>query len=76
MPYTFQDLNSGLVKVDFQLNDEQSLRFGGVFYDNDFFANSYFQNVNSKTFTAKYAYKPVDNDLINFRLNGYRNKVA
>ncbi len=76
IPFTFQDLNSGLFKVNFQLNDEQSLRFGGVFYDNDFFANSYFQNVNSETFTAKYAYKPVDNDLIDFRLNGYRNKVV
>ena len=76
IPFTFQDLNSGLFKVNFQLNDEQSLRFGGVFYDNDFFANSYFQNVNSKTFTAKYAYKPVDNDLIDFRLNGYRNDVV
>src|SRR6185312_15913185 len=65
-----------LFKVNFQLNDEQSLRFGGVFYDNDFFANSYFQNVNSETFTAKYAYKPVDNDLIDFRLNGYRNDVV
>ena len=76
IPFTFQDLNSGLFKVNFQLNDEQSLRFGGVFYDNDFFANSYFQNVNSETFTAKYAYKPVDNDLIDFRLNGYRNNVV
>jgi hemoglobin/transferrin/lactoferrin receptor protein len=76
IPFTFQDLNSGLFKVNFQLNDEQSLRFGGVFYDNDFFANSYFQNVNSETFTAKYAYKPIDNDLIDFRLNGYRNNVV
>jgi hemoglobin/transferrin/lactoferrin receptor protein len=76
IPFTFQDLNSGLFKVNFQLNDEQSLRFGGVFYDNDFFANSYFQNVNSETFTAKYAYKPIDNDLIDFRLNGYRNHVV
>ncbi len=32
--------------------------------------------MNSETFTAKYAYKPVDNDLIDFRLNGYRNKVV
>ncbi len=32
-----------MFKVNFQLNEEQSLRFGGVFYNNDFFANSYFQ---------------------------------
>ncbi len=76
IPFTFQDLNSGLFKINFQINEEQSLRFGGVFYDNDFFANSYFQNVNSETFTAKYAYKPTDNDLIDFRLNGYRNNVV
>ena len=43
VPFTFQDLYSGLFKANFQLNEEKSLRFGGVFYDNDFFANSYFQ---------------------------------
>ncbi|MDP1910076.1 MAG: TonB-dependent receptor, partial [Hyphomicrobium sp.] len=76
VPLTFQDLESGLFKVNFQLDEEQSLRFGGVFYNNDFFANSYFQNVASNTFTVKYAYKPIANDLIDFRLNGYRNEVT
>ena len=36
----------------------------------------YFQNVNVETYTAKYTYKPVDNELVNFRLNGYRNDVT
>jgi hemoglobin/transferrin/lactoferrin receptor protein len=75
VPLTFQDLYSGLFKANFQINEENSLRFGGVFYNNEFFANSYYQNVISNTFTAKYAYKPIDNDLIDFRLNGYRNEV-
>lgn len=76
VPGTFEDLDSGLFKANFQFNEEHSLRFGGVFYNNDFFANSYFQNVISNTFTAKYAYKPIDNDLVDFRLNGYRNNLT
>jgi hemoglobin/transferrin/lactoferrin receptor protein len=76
VPYTFQEPTSGLVKADFKLNEEQSIKFGGVFYDNDFLANSYFQHLKSNTFTAKYAYNPLDNDLINFSLNGYRNEVT
>jgi hemoglobin/transferrin/lactoferrin receptor protein len=76
VPLTFQDLYSGLFKANFQINEENSLRFGGVFYNNDFFANSFYQQVISNTFTAKYAYKPVDNDLIDFKLNGYRNEVT
>jgi hemoglobin/transferrin/lactoferrin receptor protein len=76
VPFTFQDLGSGLFKVNFNINEENSLRFGGVYYDNDFFANSYFQNVNVETYTAKYHYKPIDNDLIDFRLNGYRNDLT
>jgi len=75
VPLTFQDLYSGLFKANFQLNEEHSLRFGGVFYNNDFFANSYYQDVDTRTFTAKYAYRPIDNDLVDFRLNGYRNQV-
>jgi hemoglobin/transferrin/lactoferrin receptor protein len=75
VPRTFEDLYSGLFKANFQLNEEHSLRFGGVFYNNDFFANSYFQDVTTSTFTAKYAYSPVDNDLVDFRLNGYRNEI-
>lgn len=73
IPRTFQEPTSGLYKVNLQLDPEQSLRFGGVFYNNDFFANSYFQNVQNQTYTAKYAYNPVGNDLIDFRLNGYYN---
>lgn len=76
VPGTFQNLTSGLYKVNLQLDQEQTLRFGGVFYNNDFFANSYNQNVSTQTYTAKYAYKPIDNDLIDFRLNGYYNDAT
>ena len=38
-------LMSGLFKMDFALSPEQSLKLGAVLYDNDFFANSYLQNV-------------------------------
>jgi hemoglobin/transferrin/lactoferrin receptor protein len=76
VPWTWQDPASGLVKLDFKLNEEQSLKFGGVFYDNDFVSNSYFQHVKSNTFTTKYAYNPIDNDLINFSLNGYVTDVS
>jgi hemoglobin/transferrin/lactoferrin receptor protein len=76
VPWTWQDPASGLVKADFYLNEEQSLKFGGVFYDNDFLSNSYFQHVKTNNFTAKYAYNPIDNDLINFSLNGYRSEVS
>jgi hemoglobin/transferrin/lactoferrin receptor protein len=75
VPYTYQEPTSGLVKSDFRLTNEQTLKFGGVFYDNDFLANSYFQHLKSNTFTAKYAYDPVDNALVSFRLNGYRNEA-
>ena len=76
IPETGQDLTSGLFKVNLRPTEDQTLRFGGVIYDNDFFANSYNQNVRQQTYTAKYAYNPVGNDLIDFRLNGYYNDVA
>lgn len=75
IPFTSQDLTSGLFKVNLALDAEQSLRFGGVFYNNDFFANSYFQNLQTQTYTVKYAYNPIGNDLVDLRVNGYANHV-
>ena len=66
---------SGLFKMDFRLSAEQTLKLGAQFYDNDFFANSYFQNVECDTYTPKYAYKPHNNPLIDFALNVYVNQV-
>jgi len=75
VPNTRQDLMSGLFKMDFRLSAEQSLKFGAVHYDNDFFSNSALQNVLSNTFTAKYAYQPKNNPLIDLRVNAAANEV-
>lgn len=74
VPFTHQDLISGLFKMNFKLSSEQTLKLGAQFYDNDFFANSYFQNVERETYTLNYAYKPHNNPLIDFRLNAYINE--
>ena len=75
VPFTDQNLLSGLFKINFALSPEQTLKLGAVFYDNDFFANSYFQNVTSETYTLKYAYKPFANPLIDFAFNAHLNRV-
>lgn len=71
---TGQDLLSGLFKVNYSNNDDQSLSLGGVFYNNDFFANSYQQTLDNRTLTARYRYDP-DSDLIDLRINGYYNET-
>lgn len=75
VPFTHQDLVSGLFKMNFKLSSEQTLKLGAQFYDNDFFANSYFQNVDRDTYTLNYAYRPHGNPLIDFALNAYLNRV-
>jgi hemoglobin/transferrin/lactoferrin receptor protein len=75
VPNTRQDLISGLFKMDFRISAEQSLKFGVVRYDNDFFSQSALQNVQSNTYTAKYAYRPIDNPLIDLRVNAAANEV-
>jgi len=68
VPFTDQDLISELAKVHIQIDPTQRLSFGTVLYNNDFTANSYDQNIDSKIYTASYEYNP-GNDLINFRAN-------
>lgn len=68
VPFTDQDLISGLAKVHIQIDPTQRLSFGTVLYNNDFTAVSYDQNIDSKIYTASYEYNP-GNDLINFRAN-------
>ena len=75
VPFTEQDLHSGLFKGEFKLSNEHKVNFGGVLYNNDFVANSYDQSVSSKTFSVNYAYDPVGTDLVSLRINGYRNEV-
>ncbi|MGO4685895.1 TonB-dependent receptor domain-containing protein [Hyphomicrobium sp. 2TAF46] len=66
VPFTDQDLISGLAKVHIQIDPAQRVSFGTVLYNNDFTANGYDQNIDSKIYTASYTYNP-GNDLINFR---------
>ncbi len=74
-PDTGQELTSGLVKTEFGFGEDHKLSLGGVFYNNDFGANSYDQNVKNKTFTANYSYNPSDNDLIDLHVNAYYNRL-
>ncbi|MGE0524328.1 MAG: TonB-dependent receptor [Variibacter sp.] len=75
VPGTGQDLISGLVKGDFKPTEDTKLALGAVFYNNDFFANSYWQTVQNNTYTAKFNYKP-DNPLIDFRFNVSYNDLT
>ncbi|WP_334174525.1 TonB-dependent receptor [Pseudoxanthobacter sp.] len=74
VPNTAQDLVSGLAKINFKPTENQKLNLGGVFYNNEFGANSYYQDVNSNTVTLNYGWTP-DNELINYALNGYYNNT-
>ena len=76
IPYSRQDILSGLVKAEFGATPYNRLTIGGVFYDNDFFAQSVYQQVDSKVFTAKYRYTSMDNPLIDFRFNASMSDVA
>jgi len=75
VPYTDQDLISGLAKVHIQIDPSQQISFGTVLYNNDFTANSYNQTLDSKIYTANYVYNPASNDLVNFRANFYGSDV-
>ncbi len=72
---TGQELTSGLFKTEFGFGEDHKLALGGVFYNNDFGANSYDQNIKNKTLTANYSYNPSDNDLIDFHINAYYSRL-
>lgn len=74
VPYTGQDLRSGLLKAEFRPSDAHRLALGAVLYDNDFIANSYDQTIGSRQFTANYAYTP-GGDAVDLRVNAYRSDV-
>lgn len=63
-----QDLKSGLLKATWRIDPRQTLELGAVLYSNDFYANSYFQTVDSDIYTAKYHYDAGDG-LIDLRAN-------
>ncbi|BBK36297.1 hemin receptor [Allostella sp. ATCC 35155] len=74
VPNTGQDIISGIMKLDLKAGDSHSLKLGANIYRNEFFANSYFQDVDSRQFTANYAYAP-GSDLVDLRVNAYYNYV-
>jgi hemoglobin/transferrin/lactoferrin receptor protein len=76
VPFTDQDLLSGLGKVHIQIDRDQRLSFGTVLYNNDFAADGYNQTIRSKIYTANYTYKPADNPLIDFRANFYGSDLT
>jgi hemoglobin/transferrin/lactoferrin receptor protein len=76
VPFTDQDLLSGLGKVHIQIDRDQRLSFGTVLYNNDFAADGYNQTIRSKIYTSNYIYKPTDNPLIDFRANFYDSDLT
>ena len=66
---TGQELVSGLVKAEFDNGGDHRANLGGVFYDNEFAANSYYQTLTNRTLTAGYGYNPLGNDLVDFEAN-------
>lgn len=72
---TWQNLISGLGRLNFTLGEGHTLGFGAVFYDNDFYANSYDQTVNNRTYTINYRYNQ-GNPWINLSANAYYNDLT
>lgn len=66
---TGQELVSGLVKAEYDNGGDHRANLGGVFYDNEFGANSYYQTLTNRTLTAGYGYNPLGNDLVDFEAN-------
>lgn len=75
VPYTHQNLTSGLLKTDIKLTDDSTLNLGAVFYNNFFYANSAEQQLNNNTYSANYHYDP-GSELIDFRFNAYYNDLT
>ncbi|MDX2203405.1 MAG: TonB-dependent receptor [Hyphomicrobiaceae bacterium] len=69
VPYSRQDITSGLVKAELGRSANNRLTLGGVFYNNDFYAQAVNQTIDSRVLTAKYRYTSADNPLVDFRLN-------
>lgn len=69
IPFSSQDILSGLTKIELGQDERNRLTLGGVWYHNDFFAQSVEQSIDSAVYTAKYRYTSLTNPLIDFRLN-------
>ncbi|MBR0683324.1 TonB-dependent receptor [Roseomonas eburnea] len=72
---TGQDLISGLGRLNFNLGEGHSLGLGMVLYDNDFYANSYYQTINNRTYTVNYRYN-TGNPWFDISANAYYNDLT
>jgi hemoglobin/transferrin/lactoferrin receptor protein len=68
VPNTEEDLLSSILKAEISPDKDHNLKLSSITYDNDFFANSYYQSIKNRTLSANYAYTP-DNALIDFKAN-------
>ncbi|MFA5900170.1 MAG: TonB-dependent receptor [Hyphomicrobium sp.] len=69
VPFTGEDLWSGLVKVHFDIASDERLSFQAMRYNNAFVANSYDQKLTSDIYKAGYILRPADNPLVDFSAN-------
>lgn len=76
VPYTSEDLWSGLVKLHFDIASDERLSFQAMRYNNDFVANSYDQTLTSDLYKASYSLRPADNPLVDFNLSTSINIVT
>lgn len=75
VPYTESDVAAGLFKIEFTPDDEQRLEIGANLFHDEFLANSYFQTISSRTYNISYSWDPAS-ELIDFKVNAYRNQVV
>lgn len=69
VPYTGEDLWSGLIKTHFDIASDERLSFQAMRYNNEFVANSYNQVLTSDIYKAGYILSPTDNPLVDLRAN-------
>ncbi len=87
---TSEDVTSALLKTTFRPTDEQELQIGYLYYGNEFGEVTPsavaaettevtwqvpLSSVDVNQVTARYRYRPVDNDLVDFRANAYASNV-
>jgi hemoglobin/transferrin/lactoferrin receptor protein len=70
---TGQDILSGLVKTEVTPTLDQKLTISGLFYNDKFFANSYPQAVDNRTYSLLYDYTPEDNELVDLHVGLHAN---
>lgn len=75
VPFTAQDIISGLGKVEITPSEDLKITLSGLFFHDEFAANSYHQTVTNQTYTARLDYTPFDNELIDLHALIYKNET-